>query len=63
MIGLFPTLINVMVEDAPNAGVIFANKRSDCFKAFEFGAVEPKLYNSFEIIMKKGFKAFKAGIK
>jgi hypothetical protein len=33
------------------------------YKAYQFGAVEPKLYKSFEMIMKKGFKAFKAGIK
>jgi hypothetical protein len=33
------------------------------YKTYEFGAAEPKLYKSFELIMKKGFKAFKAGIK
>lgn len=51
---LLKTMIIVGLEELEN--------ETECGN-FQFGAIEPKLHNKFSLVMKKGFRAFKAYLK
>jgi hypothetical protein len=51
---LLKTMIIISIEELDEA--------TD-YKSYQFGELEPKLYNAFGMMMKKGFKAFEAYIK